>query len=97
MAQMIAPGTHWVFAWAVASTIALLVVGACSSPQAVGPQVGRYAFVSDNRQLIHRLDTATGEIRLFLLRRAADQPTLAERSEPFGYFQVGILRAGGKE
>jgi len=97
MAQMIAPGTRWVFAWALASIIALLVVGACSSPQAVGPQVGRYAIVWDNAGLIHRLDTATGEIRFFLIRRDSDHSTSAELGRPFGYFQVGILRAGGKE
>jgi hypothetical protein len=97
MAQMIAPGTRWVFAWALASTIALLAVGACSSPLSVGSQVGRYAIVWDNRQLIHRLDTATGEIRLFVVRRASDEATSAERGNPFGYFESGILRPGGKE
>lgn len=97
MAQMIERGTGWLLASALGSAIALLAVGACSSPLALGPQIGRYAIVSVSGQ-VHRLDTATGEIRAFILGPEDEtRSTVEAAGGPFKFVEIGSLRPGGKE
>ena len=97
MAQMIEGGTRWLLASAFGSAIGLVVWGACNSPLTVGPQIGRYAIVSVSGQ-VHRLDTATGEIRAFVLGPEDETRSTVEASGgPFKFVEIGTLRPDGQE
>ena len=80
--------------WTLLSVAVVGVVSACTMSNALPSQAGRYAVASIGGQ-VHRLDTATGEIRAFIVGpERAVQDSLRELGAKTGtipFVEIGFL------
>ena len=78
----------------VAAVVTVGVVSACTVSSALPSQAGRYAIASIGGQ-VHRLDTATGEIRAFIIgpERAVQESLreLGAKSGTIPFVEIGSL------
>jgi hypothetical protein len=90
MAQMITRALPLVFAAILGGAITLFLFGAWNSG-------GRYAIVSVGSGQIHRLDTATGEIRAFILGPEEQARSTLRSVGPLHFVEIGALPGGGQQ